>query len=98
MVDPLGFRPIDRSERLAPAGDAARKGPVERAVVAPEPDTVSSQLRTMTRDAAARPPVDHDRVAKIKAAIERDEFPIVPATVADRLIALKLHWDPNESA
>ena len=44
---------------------------------------------------AASPPVDADRVAAIKKAIAEGRFPILPATIADRLIALKLQWNPN---
>ena len=44
---------------------------------------------------AASAPVDSDRVATIKKAIAEGRFSILPATIADRLIALKLQWNPN---
>jgi len=47
---------------------------------------------------AASAPVDTDRVAKIKKAIADGNFPIVPATIADRLIALKLQWHPDDGS
>ena len=47
---------------------------------------------------AAAPPVDIDRVARIKKAVADGTFPIYPATIADRLIALKLAWNPNDAA
>ena len=34
-----------------------------------------------------QPPIDAERVAQIRRAIERDEYPIVPAQVADAIIA-----------
>jgi negative regulator of flagellin synthesis FlgM len=41
---------------------------------------------------ASKPPVDVDRVALVRRAIERGEFPILPATIADQMIALKYDW------
>lgn len=47
----------------------------------------------MARTMAAQPPVDMDRVAEIKKAIAQGNFPILPATIADQMIALKLDWN-----
>ncbi|MDA4835688.1 flagellar biosynthesis anti-sigma factor FlgM, partial [Enterobacter hormaechei] len=41
---------------------------------------------------AAEAPTDADRVQEIRRAIQNGSFPILPATIADRLIALKLNW------
>ncbi|KQM96778.1 hypothetical protein ASG37_08380 [Sphingomonas sp. Leaf407] len=45
---------------------------------------------------AQSPPVDVDRVAMIRRAIEEGRFPISPATIADNLIALKFDWISRE--
>ena len=45
---------------------------------------------------AAKPPVDADRVAQIKKAIANGTFPILPATIADRLLALRYDWMSGE--
>ena len=51
------------------------------------------------RQVAARVrPVDADRVGEIKKAIENGSFPILPATIADRLLALRLNWDGHDAA
>ncbi|WP_294237141.1 flagellar biosynthesis anti-sigma factor FlgM [uncultured Sphingomonas sp.] len=42
---------------------------------------------------AEQPPVNSDRVAQIKKAIADGHFPILPATIADQMIALKLNWN-----
>ena len=42
---------------------------------------------------AAKPPVDDERVAQIKKAIANGTFPILPATIADRLLARALRLD-----
>lgn len=97
MVDPLSRKAgaiADR--RVAPVAPAS-------AVTAPRPTTaatptVQSAAAELTSSMAARPPVDSERVAKIRKAIEDGRFPIVPATIADRLLALKLEWNPNDKA
>ncbi|MGA9581103.1 MAG: flagellar biosynthesis anti-sigma factor FlgM [Allosphingosinicella sp.] len=40
--------------------------------------------------AAAGPPVDADKVAAIRAAIAEGRYPVDPARIADRMIALDL--------
>jgi len=98
MVDPVGLKgtaSIDR--RLAPVAPVS-------AITVPQPavqaDTVraTSGLQALSQPAAAAPPVDVERVTRIKKAIEDGKFPILPATIADRLLALKLEWNPNEPA
>lgn len=37
-------------------------------------------------------PVDTDRVAEIRKAIQENRYPLVPAEIADALIAAKLFW------
>ena len=44
------------------------------------------------------PPVDAARVAEIRKAIADGTFPILPATIADRMLALKLDWTSHEKA
>lgn len=97
MVDPIGNKAgavADR--RLAPVAPAA---PVAVAQpVASEVKTVESTAVELSGTMAARPPVDAERVARIRRAIEDGKFPIYPTTIADRLLALKLEWSPNDPA
>ncbi len=98
MVDPVGLKAtasVDR--RLAPVAPVSA---VQRAQTASQSvaTTAASGLQAMTQPAAATPPVDVDRVTKIKQAIQDGKFPLIPSTIADRLIALKLEWNPNEPA
>ena len=51
---------------------------------------------TTAKTLSASPPIDTDRVATIRKAISEGRFPLSPATIADRLIALKLDWNGNE--
>ncbi|KRC79563.1 flagellar biosynthesis anti-sigma factor FlgM [Sphingomonas sp. Root241] len=97
MVDPIGNKAgavADR--RIAPVAPAA---PVEVAKpVANEVKAVESTAAELSSAMAAKPPVDAERVAKIRKAIEDGKFPIYPTTIADRLLALKLEWSPNDAA
>jgi negative regulator of flagellin synthesis FlgM len=97
MVDPIGNKAgavADR--RIAPVAPAA---PVAVAQpVASEVKTVESTAIQLSGTMAAEPPVDAERVARIRKAIEDGKFPIYPTTIADRLLALKLEWSPNDPA
>ena len=64
-----------------------------------KPVTVlQTEATAISQDLAQNAPVDAERVAKIKRAVETGNFPLVPSTIADRLLALKLQWSPNEAA
>ncbi|KTW01433.1 hypothetical protein NS355_00550 [Sphingomonas yabuuchiae] len=68
---------------------AGAASPEQPPVKANDTSGVSNLARTL----AAQPPVDMDRVAQIKKAIANGDFPILPATIADQMIALKLDWN-----
>ena len=95
MVDPIGIKTGAVTARAVPSVNklsvVAEAGKVESA--APVVQTAASEL---TSSMAAKPPVDAERVAKIKKAIEDGNFPLVPSTIADRLLALKMQWNPND--
>ena len=44
----------------------------------------------------AKPPVDAERVAEIRAALRDGSYPIVPAKIADAMIAAKLMLSTSE--
>lgn len=94
MIDPIG----------GTLGSVTRVGTAVAATapVAPVRQQASSQTpeapRALAQAMAAEPPVDADRVARIKKAIADGTFPILPSKIADRLLALKLQWNPNDQA
>lgn len=99
MVDSIGQKPnvaIDR--RLAPVANVApaqaSQGTAQASVARADPST----LRSLSSPLAATPPVDVERVAKIKKAIADGKFPLVPSTIADRLLASKLEWKPSDAS
>ena len=99
MVDPVGLKAtasVDR--RLAPVAPVSAVQKSQAPVQTAGTVTAASGLQALAQPAAATPPVDGERVAKIKKAIEDGKFPLIPSTIADRLIAFRLQWNPNEPA
>lgn len=99
MVDRISAAPVTATERAATARTAA---PVAQPVVvaptpsAAEPSTTAAVLQSLVGELAGSPPVDDNRVARIRNAIATNTYPISPENVADRLIALKLNWIPHD--
>ncbi|MBO9713915.1 flagellar biosynthesis anti-sigma factor FlgM [Sphingomonas sp.] len=99
MVDPIGIKAgtaIDR--RPAPAVSAEPAAPVRSVAPAADPATPQVAAAQAQAEMAASPPVDAERVSRIRKAVQDGRFPLVPSTVADRLLALKLEWSPNDKA
>jgi negative regulator of flagellin synthesis FlgM len=97
MVDSIGMKTgavADlRTVSVVSAAKVAAAAPV-----ASDAPAVQSAATAMSGAMAAQAPVDAERVARIRKAIEDGRFPLYPATVADRLLALKLEWNPNDAA
>lgn len=104
MVDPLGVKPVQTGERVAPvarvvptvsvATTAASTG---AGSTAEQPAKVAqSAIASAAKESATSPPVDLERIAKIRKAIADGNFPIYPSTIADRLIASKYDWLRND--
>jgi flagellar biosynthesis anti-sigma factor FlgM len=92
VVDPIGAKPIPRA--------AGRLAPVSGSAAAPQVDPVTSErgsghaasVAAVAREAARSPPVDHQRVAVLRAAIANGDFRPSPETVADRMIGAMHEW------
>ncbi|RDC59161.1 hypothetical protein HME9302_00346 [Alteripontixanthobacter maritimus] len=72
---------------------------------APRPDTATNHARSddggVTVEAsvglsASQPPVDGDRVAQIRSALQQGNYPILPTEIADAVIAAKLMLSSGE--
>jgi negative regulator of flagellin synthesis FlgM len=99
MVDPIGTKPAAATtdRRVAPvATSVASAAPTVTPVAETAAATAATAATTLARSLAAEAPIDLDRVTRIRAAIARGTYPLVPETIADRLIALKLNWNPND--
>ncbi len=113
MVESIGAKPLTGGERsvarIAATMPAVQTGvqtsaqigaqigaqPAARQVEA-KPSATSSIALAQTMAAAA--PINEARVAAVKKAVANGTFPILPATIADRLLAFKLEWAPHDKA
>lgn len=98
MVDPIGMKAGTVADRrtasvasVEPVAPTTTVKPVE----APTPEAVSATV--LSRSMASSAPVDSERVARIRRAVQEGRFPLIPSTIADRLLALKFDWSrPSE--
>lgn len=95
MVDSIGSRPVPAGE-LRVAAVARVGAPAAAATGAGQSE--ATQAPTLARQLAAAPPVDKTHVEKIKQAVASGNFPLSPATIADRLIAARYEWMAHDEA
>ena len=98
MVDAIGKTP-----GIAMQGVTKVAAPTPVVPTAAEPDAPTQAASTTAlggtaRQLAASPPVDLERVTRIRRAIEEGRFPLSPSTIADRLIALRMDWIAHDEA
>lgn len=104
MVDSIGTTPLNGSGNVSRVAAPAATPVVQPALqqtsqqTTPKAPSATTQLSNLARTLAAEPPIDADRVNEIKKAIATGTFPILPATIADRLLALRLNWDGHDAA
>jgi negative regulator of flagellin synthesis FlgM len=100
MVDPITSKVVKVADlRTETVRAETRVVKVANAATAAKvDDTVVSKAAETTRALSASAPVDVERVAKIKRAIQEGRFPIFPSTIADRLIAFEQGWRINDPA
>ncbi len=93
MMESFGIKAAGSVTRIAPTAPVSpvRSTTTETTtpVAAPDPTALAKSL-------SASPPVNTDRVSEIRAAIAKGTFPLLPSTIADQMIALKLAWNPND--
>lgn len=101
MVESIGSTPLNGSGSVsrvaAPAAAPTVQATLKKAAQQ-APATADTQLSNLAKKLASSPPIDSDRVGEIRKAIQNGSFPILPATIADRLLALKMNWDGHEAA
>ena len=93
MVDPVGSKPVSPIDpRVAPVA-AGQPAASVTPVANPRDDTAqASSVTEAARHAAAQPPVDHDRVATLRAAIANGSYRPAPQAIADKLLGAKQEW------
>lgn len=95
MVDSIGTKAGAVTDRRTVPVDPASRVAAVRPVASDTP-AVRSAAAEIAAEQAARPPVDLDRVSRIRKAIHDNKFPLSPSTIADRLLAFKLDWKSRE--
>ncbi|MBC3942687.1 flagellar biosynthesis anti-sigma factor FlgM [Sphingomonas albertensis] len=103
MVDSIGAKPSVAGDRsvvrvAAATPTTAVQTPVQTSVQPQAQASVRSDSLALAKSMASAPPVNASRVAEIKKAIASGNFPILPATIADRLMAFRLDWTSNDKA
>lgn len=102
MVDSIGAKMIAGDPRVAAVARARPVAPPNTGVnTGPSGSSGPSSealAQTLSKAMASTAPVDAGRVAQIKTALANGTFPILPATIADQLIALRYDWLSNDQA
>lgn len=92
MIDPIGVTPGQVQTGRVDNREATKVVPIQ-SVRAPEATVVAqTSAREAARQMALRPPVDQERVQQIKKALQEGRYPLVPAKIADRMIAAQMRW------
>jgi negative regulator of flagellin synthesis FlgM len=96
MVDPIGPKGLTPSDlRVVPVTPVAAAA---KAAPSATPEVQVSPTAQLAGQLAAQPPVDADRIARIKRAIVDGTFPILPARIADQMLAIRYDWMANDPA
>ncbi|HYZ47372.1 MAG TPA: flagellar biosynthesis anti-sigma factor FlgM [Sphingomonas sp.] len=92
MIDPIGVAPgIVQGGRVDGEG-TAKIVPLNPVPAANSVAVAETSVRETAKALAAQPPVDAERVHEIKRALQEGRYPLLPAKIADRLIAAQLKW------
>ena len=93
MVDPVGSKPVSPLDpRIAPVA-AGQPAAGVIPVADPRDDTAqASSVAEAARRAAVQPPVDHERVAMLRAAIANGSYRPAPQAIADKMLGAKQEW------
>jgi len=93
VVDPIGAKPASPlGGRVAPVAAGAPAAQV--VAVAQGGDTAheTASIAEAARRAAQAAPVDHERVAVLRAAIANGNYRPAPQTIADKMIGAMQEW------
>ena len=90
---PSEIAPVSPVRAVRPGPFAASSGESGAPAPAASPPPA---LRIETSALAAAPPVDTERVAQIRSALAEGTYPLVPARIADAMIAAGLRLSLGE--
>jgi negative regulator of flagellin synthesis FlgM len=78
---------VGKDTRTAATSDQLRANDAARA--APQPASGGVRVEVSNPIEPGQPPVDSERVAEIRAALQDGSYPIVPTEIADAMIAAR---------
>ena len=81
-MKPIETSPIPRSRPVVPEAARAAKPETPAAATSPQPRAIAQAV-----SAGTAPPADRDRISEIRAAVREGNYPLIPAKVADAMIA-----------
>ncbi|TPG48266.1 flagellar biosynthesis anti-sigma factor FlgM [Sphingomonas glacialis] len=95
MVDAIGSKAVTSHDRLVVPVAAATK---PAATTERTSDAVAKQhdLSAIAFDFGEPSAAETERVDAVRRAVRNGTYPITPETIADRMLALKLYWNPNK--
>ena len=94
----MGISPVANSDRAkakaAPEGSGPTSGgPASGSNASAKAAGVSVEVAAPVQSG---PPVDSDRVAEIRSALREGTYPLVPAKIADAMIAAQYEFESEE--
>ena len=92
MIDPIGVTPGTVQGGRVETDGAAKVVRLDAVRSPGSANVAETGARDTVKQFAAKPPVDIERVQDIKRALQEGRYPIVPARIADRLIAAQFRW------
>ena len=96
MVEPIGAKPLTATAGVTKVAAVAPAPAPEQRL--PDAAASSARLSGTARQLSAAPPVDYERITRIRKAVAEGNFPILPSTIADRLLALRMDWVARDEA
>lgn len=98
MVDQVTGKSVSGDRAITRVAPPAAATPALAVTHPPREAADVATLSGVAAQLASKAPVDTDRVARIKHAVASGTFPILPATIADRLLALRYDWMSHDQA
>ncbi|MGN6269991.1 MAG: flagellar biosynthesis anti-sigma factor FlgM [Sphingomonas sp.] len=93
MIDPIGSKPVSPfDKRVAPVAAGAPAANVAPVADPRDDAAAASSVAEAARRAAAQPPIDHDRVAVLRAAIASGDYRPAPQAIADKMLGARQEW------
>ena len=92
MIDPIGVTPGTVPGVRVDPQDTSKVVSLQPARAVQPAAVAETSARETAKALAFRPPVDLERVHQIKRELQDARYPLVPATIADRMIEAQLRW------